>query len=342
MDERLLAMQRQGRIGFYGEAKGQEAAVVGAASALGPGRLDRAGAARGRRRDLSRPAAPAICVAQIFGNANDPALGRQLPCHPGTRAAQRYLTMSSCIATQLPHAVGMAVGGAELKHESHRWCWAAPGDGAIARSPIFAGRQLRRRAQGTGGVLLPQQPMGDLDPGRTSDCVAKLRRQGARLRLPRPAHRRQRRLCRARRGEERARSRTRRRRPDLDRGALVSSLGAHPLRTIPTRYRDETITARWRSERDPIARVQRYLTARGVLDDAREAALRDQVEQEIREAIEAEEPTPPPQLRTMIEDVFAEVPEHIEGSFGPSNRSRQAWRRSRVARFSRPPIAGLR
>ncbi|HEX9105128.1 MAG TPA: thiamine pyrophosphate-dependent dehydrogenase E1 component subunit alpha, partial [Polyangia bacterium] len=26
MDERLLALQRQGRIGFYGEAKGQEAA----------------------------------------------------------------------------------------------------------------------------------------------------------------------------------------------------------------------------------------------------------------------------------------------------------------------------
>src|SRR5690606_21624534 len=29
MDERLMALQRQGRIGFYGEARGQEAAVVG-------------------------------------------------------------------------------------------------------------------------------------------------------------------------------------------------------------------------------------------------------------------------------------------------------------------------
>ncbi|HEX6836120.1 MAG TPA: thiamine pyrophosphate-dependent enzyme, partial [Polyangia bacterium] len=36
MDERLLALQRQGRIGFYGEAKGQEGAVIGAAAALGP------------------------------------------------------------------------------------------------------------------------------------------------------------------------------------------------------------------------------------------------------------------------------------------------------------------
>ena len=30
-DERLMALQRQGRIGFYGEARGQEAAVVGSA-----------------------------------------------------------------------------------------------------------------------------------------------------------------------------------------------------------------------------------------------------------------------------------------------------------------------
>src|SRR4051812_3480875 len=36
MDERLLALQRQGRVGFYGEAKGQEAAVIGAAAALEP------------------------------------------------------------------------------------------------------------------------------------------------------------------------------------------------------------------------------------------------------------------------------------------------------------------
>src|SRR6266542_5465479 len=37
MDERLLALQRQGRIGFYGEARGQEAAVTGSAAALKPG-----------------------------------------------------------------------------------------------------------------------------------------------------------------------------------------------------------------------------------------------------------------------------------------------------------------
>jgi len=114
MDERLLAMQRQGRIGFYGEAKGQEAAVIGMAAALGPDdwllpALREAGAAIYRGLTLRQ------YVAQIFGNADDVAHGRQLPCHPGTRAA-RYVTMSSCIATQLPHAVGMAMA-AKIKKD---------------------------------------------------------------------------------------------------------------------------------------------------------------------------------------------------------------------------------
>ena len=35
-DARMMALQRQGRIGFYGEAMGQEAAVVGSAAATRP------------------------------------------------------------------------------------------------------------------------------------------------------------------------------------------------------------------------------------------------------------------------------------------------------------------
>ena len=35
-DARMMALQRQGRISFYGEAMGQEAAVVGSAAATRP------------------------------------------------------------------------------------------------------------------------------------------------------------------------------------------------------------------------------------------------------------------------------------------------------------------
>jgi len=41
MDERLMALQRQGRIGFYGEARGQEAGHRRLGGGAGRGRLDR-------------------------------------------------------------------------------------------------------------------------------------------------------------------------------------------------------------------------------------------------------------------------------------------------------------
>ena len=37
LDERMMALQRQGRIGFYAEARGQEAAVIGAVGGAGRG-----------------------------------------------------------------------------------------------------------------------------------------------------------------------------------------------------------------------------------------------------------------------------------------------------------------
>src|SRR5690242_20464002 len=84
MDERLLALQRQGRVGFYGEARGQEAAVVGSAAATDKDdwilpALREAGAGLYRGMPLS------VYIGQIFGNAVDPCKGRQMPCHPGYR-----------------------------------------------------------------------------------------------------------------------------------------------------------------------------------------------------------------------------------------------------------------
>ena len=45
--------------------------------------------------------------AQCFGNAQEPGKGRQMPIHYGS-AALNFHTISSPLATQLPHAVGAA------------------------------------------------------------------------------------------------------------------------------------------------------------------------------------------------------------------------------------------
>jgi pyruvate dehydrogenase E1 component alpha subunit/2-oxoisovalerate dehydrogenase E1 component alpha subunit len=306
MDERLLAMQRQGRIGFYGEARGQEGAVIGAAAALGPEdwlmpALREAGGGIYRGLPLRQ------YIAQIFGNANDVAHGRQLPCHPGTRAS-RYVTMSSCIATQLPHAVGMA-WAAKLKHDPVV-VLACLGDGATSEEDFHVAANFAG-VYNLPVVLLCQNNQWAISTPCSIQTASKTLAVKA-LAYGMPGVRVdgndvlavyatvKEAVERARRGEG----------PTLVE-ALTYRVAAHSSSDDPTRYRDERVTAEWK-QKDPIARLRRFLLAQGLLDAAGDERLRAEVDTEVREAIAAEEPVGPPPLRTLVEDVYAEVPAHLE------------------------------
>src|SRR5581483_3667589 len=106
IDHRMLALQRQGRIAFCGLTTGQEAAVVGSGAAVEKDdwvfpALREAGVALLRGFPVSR------FFAQMFGNAHDVLKGRMQPMHFADRSVNQ-VSWSSCIATQLPHAVGAA------------------------------------------------------------------------------------------------------------------------------------------------------------------------------------------------------------------------------------------
>jgi pyruvate dehydrogenase E1 component alpha subunit/2-oxoisovalerate dehydrogenase E1 component alpha subunit len=305
MDERLLALQRQGRIGFYGEAKGQEAAIIGAAHALGPRdwlvpALREAGA--GIYRGLSLR----DYVAQIFGNADDVSRGRQLPCHPGTRAAH-YVTMSSCIASQLPHAMGMAWAariqgddavvlgclgdGATSEEDFH----VAANFAGVYRAPVVFLCQNNQWAISTPVGLQTAAP--SMAVKAVAYGFGGVRVDGNDvLAVYAAVHDA---VERARRGEG----------PTLIE-ALTYRVSAHSSSDDPTRYRDERITDEWR-KKDPIARLRTWLTAQGLLDAAADEKLRAELEAEVRETIAAQEKVAPPPLATLVEDVFAEVPRHL-------------------------------
>src|SRR5688572_32848783 len=142
-DARMMALQRQGRIGFYGEAMGQEAAVVGSAAVsqredwIVPA-LREAGV--GLYRGLTLDS----YIAQIFGNAADPTKGRQMPCHPCDKE-HHYVVMSSCVSTQIPHAVGIAMA-MKIKGDQGKVCFGYMGDGGTSEGDFhvalnFAGVQ---------------------------------------------------------------------------------------------------------------------------------------------------------------------------------------------------------
>jgi pyruvate dehydrogenase E1 component alpha subunit/2-oxoisovalerate dehydrogenase E1 component alpha subunit len=306
MDERLIAMQRQGRIGFYGEAKGQEAPVIGMAAALGPDdwlvpALREAGAAIYRGLSLRE------YIAQFLGNNNDVAKGRQLPCHPGTRAS-KYVTMSSCIATQIPHAVGMAMA-AKIKGDPTVvvGCF---GDGATSEADFHVAANFAGVFRPPVILFCANNQWAISTPSTIQSASSTFALKALAYGIPSvrvdgndvlAVHAMVKQAVEAaRRGEG----------PTFIE-ALTYRVSAHTSSDDPTRYRDERITEEWK-KKDPIERYRKFLIAQGLIDDAADQKLRASIEAEVRAAIEAEEPVSAPPLRSMIEDVFAEVPKFLE------------------------------
>lgn len=304
LDERLAGLQKQHRIGYYAEARGQEAATCGSAFALEPRdfvvpAFREAGAALLRGLPLR------AYIAQVFGNENDPCKGRQLPCHPASPELH-HVTMSTCVATQLPHATGIAWAaklrkdpvvvlaylgeGATSTEEFHvalnfagvykvpvvfvcqnnQWARSTPVASQTASQTIA----VKALAYGLPGLRVDGNDVLAVYKA-TSEAVARARSgQGATF---------------------------------IE--AVTYRMGAHamPEDADPALYRDERVTDEWK-RKDPIERFSRYLAGANLVDEVRQAALRQRAAAAIGEAITAEEGVPPPAAASLVDDVFAEVP----------------------------------
>src|SRR5262249_30353100 len=95
LDARMILLQRQGRVGFYGACTGQEATPIATALALEPGDWVFP-ALRESVMMLVRGFPLSIYLAQVYGNAGDILKGRQMPSHMSSRAVN-YVSWSSCI-----------------------------------------------------------------------------------------------------------------------------------------------------------------------------------------------------------------------------------------------------
>ena len=117
VDQRMMKLQRAGRIGFVGSMHGQAAAMIGTAAALEPrdwlwSGLREGGAALMRGLPLSE------YIAQMYCNSNDTAKGRQM-CNHLQHKASNYPSWSSVIGTQI--AQGVEPAGGVLRPLDRRW-----------------------------------------------------------------------------------------------------------------------------------------------------------------------------------------------------------------------------
>ena len=305
IDVRMLALQRQGRIGFYGTCRGQEAATVGSGAAL-------------EARDWVFPALREGAVllmrgyslekymAQLVGCALDPSHGRQMPCHFGSDE-HHYLSLSSVIGTQILQAMG-AAWAAKIKGDD-AVTMGYMGDGATSSTDFHAALTFGAvhkvpcvfvcqnnqwaisvpfsKQTASDGIAVKAVAYGM--PGVAVDGNDVLAVYSACKQA----------VDRARAGGG----------PSLIEAITYRQEG-HSSSDDPTRYRDAAVHAEW-MKKDPIDRYRNYLLLEGLIDTSLDAEIDAWAKEAVNEAIAVAEASPPPSIDTLFSDVYAEIPPHI-------------------------------
>ncbi len=301
-DQRMITLQRQGRLGFYLGSYGEEAATVGSAYALKPEDWIFP-CYREQGAYLWRGITVQEMANQCYGNAYDGTKGRQMPVHYSFRH-KNIVSVSSPLAVQLPQAVGAA--------------WAAK----LRRDPIIT---LTYFGEGS-------TSQGDFHVGLNFAGVYKtptvffLRNNGWAISTPREVQTASENfamkanaygfegvlvdgndilavIVATQRAAEKARNGGG---PTLIE-AVTYRLGAHSTSDDPSGYRKEEDVKEW-EQKDPMPRFQRFLAKKGLWTPEWEEQLQAEFKAEIMTAIETAEKAPAPGVETIFEDVFSDKP----------------------------------
>jgi 2-oxoisovalerate dehydrogenase E1 component alpha subunit len=304
IDEAALRQNRMGRAPFVVPVSGHEGCQIGTGAVMRRGIDVWLPYYRDLGVVLVAGLTPYEVFLGIFSKADDPSSGgRQMPSHWGAKRLG-IVSHSSPIATQVPHASGIAYAMRYRDEDAVVACWfgegaTSEGDwhegmnfAAIHKLPVLfvcenneyaisvrqdhqmAVHDVADRAAGYGmpGVVVDG-----------SDVLACYRAMQT-------AH------ARARAGEG----------PTL--------IECKTYRYLPHTSDDDDKTYRTREEvdehkhRDPIDRFTAYLIAQGLLDHDRMQTMHDEVKREVEDAITAAWDAPDPDPATVLQHLFAEGP----------------------------------
>jgi pyruvate dehydrogenase E1 component alpha subunit len=298
-DERLLSLQRQGRIGTFAPITGQEASQLGAVAPLITGDV-MAPSFRETAAQLYR-GLPMEAVIMGFGGYNEAAShvkeGNDLP-------------VAIPVASQVLHAVGIAWGMKYRRKQNVVMTFF--GDGGTSEGDFHEGMNFAAVYQAP-VVFICQNNQWAISVPRSRQTHSKTIAQKA-LAYDMPGIQVDGNdilavYSAAKEAIDRARSGGG---PSLIE-CVTYRMMMHTTADDPKRYRRDEDVEPWK-KRDPIKRFQMYLKSKGLLSDQKMEALEAQVKDEIQKAVEhAEElmkkhsdPLP------MFEHAYADMPSHLK------------------------------
>jgi 2-oxoisovalerate dehydrogenase E1 component alpha subunit len=256
---------------------------------------------------------------QLFANAKDNGLGRNMPVHYGSKELNIH-TISSTLATQIPHAAGAAYA---LKMQNIQNPETEPrvavcyfGEGAASEGDFHAALNIAATRQvpcificRNNGYAIStptsDQYRGDGIASRGAGYgIATLRVDGNDIFAVRRATAEARRLALHDGG-----------RPVLIE-MMAYRVGHHSTSDDSFAYRQRVEVEDWKRRDNPITRLRKWLEGKELWDDSKEKELRGSVRKEVLRAFEEAEKEKKPSIKNAFEGVWEELTEeqraHIE------------------------------
>ncbi|KAB2111014.1 2-oxoisovalerate dehydrogenase subunit alpha [Alternaria gaisen] len=315
MDLLMFEAQRQGRLSFYMVSAGEEGISIGSASALSPAdvifcQYRESGVYLQRGFTLSS------FMNQLFANAKDNGLGRNMPVHYGSKELNIH-TISSTLATQIPHAAGAAYA---LKMQNIQNPETEPrvavcyfGEGAASEGDFHAALNIAATRQvpcificRNNGYAIStptsDQYRGDGIASRGAGYgIATLRVDGNDIFAVRRATAEARRLALHDGG-----------RPVLIE-MMAYRVGHHSTSDDSFAYRQRVEVEDWKRRDNPITRLRKWLEGKELWDDGKEKELRSSTRKEVLRAFEEAEKEKKPSIKNAFEGVWEELTEEQRG-----------------------------
>jgi 2-oxoisovalerate dehydrogenase E1 component alpha subunit len=324
-DERLYRAQRQGKTSFYMKCTGEEATSVAAAAAM---QGDDMVFPSYRQQGILmwRGYALTEMINQIYSNRGDKLKGRQLPIMYSVPELS-FFTISGNLATQYPQAVGWAMASAIKGDTRIASCWC--GEGSTAEGDFHSAMTFASvyNAPTILNVVNNQWAIssfsGFAGAERTTFAaraigygIAGLRVDGNDALAVYAA---------TQWAAERARSNQG---PTLIEHFTYRAEG-HSTSDDPSAYRSAQESAEWPLG-DPIHRLKQHVIGLGIWDDERHAAMDLELAEMVKAATKQAEKNGVlghgmhQPFETMFEDVFEELPWHLQEQMAQALEERAA------------------
>lgn len=309
VDDRMITIQRQGVISFAMSSLGEEACAVGSASALEMKdwmypQYREAGIMFWRGFTVQE------YVHHMFGDSLDLGLGRQMPNHFGARSLN-VVTVSSPIGTKMPHAAGAAYAMKIQGEKAVTICYF--GEGATSEGDFHAGLNFaavrkapviffcRNNGYAISTPCSRQFASEGIAPKGEGYGIQTFRVDGNDFFAVHDVVSQARGYCLEGKG------------PVLIE-AMTYRLGAHSTSDDPSLYRSDEEVKKW-EKKCPVLRLGKYLTQRGLWDEAKEKELIAKTNEEITAAINIAKSSPRPHLKSLFENVYFEIPQTLKEQY---------------------------